>query len=376
MTTTDTCSRLLRNDRLKRFPALFALDSVLLHNDIPVELRAIAKSYLSESITDDNIADAVNQWMNEREVALVRYGHISHWDTGKVTNMSFLFGYRNQGLHHAVNFNDNLEDWDVSQVVTMQSLFYGCKNFNQPLNKWQTTSVKLMNSMFFDCHEFNQPLHGWDTSQVKDMSAMFKQAYEFNQPLHNWKVQKVEFMDNMFSHAFAFNQPIDTWDIHHVKSMKNMFSCAFAFNQPLINWRVNSDQVELHRMFYRATAFNPNKIATWKIKENTDIFAPRLSSMSTTKWLASQNEYFTALKEQRRRQKSWIMTRPAMIFLPNYLFLFAAFLAMLEFGRLVMDQMTNEESFSFLSFMKVIGALMKAIWLFSCYLKTDYLLHI
>ena len=50
-----------------------------------------------------------------------------------ITNMSRLFHSRWDLFD---NFNDNINDWDVSNVNDMSFMFSGCYHFNQPLNKW------------------------------------------------------------------------------------------------------------------------------------------------------------------------------------------------------------------------------------------------
>ena len=46
-------------------------------------------------------------------------------------------------------------------------------SFNQPLNDWDVSNVTDMNSMFSDASSFNQPLNDWDVSNVTDMNWMF-----------------------------------------------------------------------------------------------------------------------------------------------------------------------------------------------------------
>ena len=41
--------------------------------------------------------------------------------------------------------------------------------------------------MFLICYEFNQPLNNWDVSNVEDIGFMFKNCSKFNQPLNNLK---------------------------------------------------------------------------------------------------------------------------------------------------------------------------------------------
>ena len=54
-----------------------------------------------------------------------------------------------------------------------------------------------MSYMFYNCKEFNQPLNNWDVSNVEDMSYMFYNCKEFNQPLNKWNIKTNEFMSKI-----------------------------------------------------------------------------------------------------------------------------------------------------------------------------------
>ena len=43
-----------------------------------------------------------------------------------------------------IDFNENINDWDVSNVKNMEGMFEGCLKFNQPLDKWNVSKVKNM----------------------------------------------------------------------------------------------------------------------------------------------------------------------------------------------------------------------------------------
>ena len=50
--------------------------------------------------------------------------------------------------------------------------------------------------MFRNARSFNQPLNNWNVSNVMYMGSMFDGAISFNQPLNNWNVSNVKFMSN------------------------------------------------------------------------------------------------------------------------------------------------------------------------------------
>jgi len=77
--------------------------------------------------TDDDIRNAVNDWCDNRSTALEIYGHISEWDTSRVTSTSSLFADKKY-------FNNDISKWNVSKVTDMSYMFSGASSFNQPLS--------------------------------------------------------------------------------------------------------------------------------------------------------------------------------------------------------------------------------------------------
>jgi surface protein len=180
--------------------------------------------------SNDTLRIAVEEWIENPRSAEATYGHISSWDTSKVTDMRDMF--------HDTFFNQPLDKWDVSNVTDMSGMFKYATIFNQPLNNWDTSKVTDMRDMF-NCSDFNQPLDNWDVSNVTDMSGMFESATTFNQPLNNWDTSKVTDMREMFNDACDFNQPLDNWDVSKVNDMTSMFVDATAFKQDISGWDVS-----------------------------------------------------------------------------------------------------------------------------------------
>ena len=180
---------------------------------------------------NDTIREAVNEWLKNEELAEIKHGHISNWDTSEVTDMNNMFSYIS-------SFNQDLSSWDVSNVTNMKSMFDGAEEFNQPIGDWDVSNVTNMKSMFDDAESFNQPIGCWDVSNVRDMSFMFLIAESFNQPIGDWDVSNVTDMGCMFMNAKSFNQPIGNWDVSNVTNMDSMFDNAESFNQSLEKWKL------------------------------------------------------------------------------------------------------------------------------------------
>ena len=52
-------------------------------------------------------------------------------------------------------------------------MFLGASNFNQPLNEWDVSNVTEMESMFFFAGSFNQDFSSWNISDETDNRRMF-----------------------------------------------------------------------------------------------------------------------------------------------------------------------------------------------------------
>ena len=147
-------------------------------NSLPNELIDKVKDYIIfKPESYEEIREAVENWVIDNEDALEEYGHISTWDTSLIKNMSSLFYFDDSNIpffeqydekYLSINlFNDDISNWDVSNVIDMSNMFSNCIEFNQPLNKWNVSKVKNMSYMFYKAHHFNQNLNEWDLSDVK-----------------------------------------------------------------------------------------------------------------------------------------------------------------------------------------------------------------
>ena len=80
----------------------------------------------------------------------------------------------NYMFNECINFDCDLSNWDVSNVVSMEFIFSNCDNFKgKGLDKWNVSNVKHTRYMFFECPKFYCDLSDWDVSNVIDMQDMF-----------------------------------------------------------------------------------------------------------------------------------------------------------------------------------------------------------
>ena len=107
------------------------------------------------ALDNDSIRVAVAAWLYDSAAAEAAYGHISAWETGGVTDMSWLFcgasidysglGYCNTA---AASFNEDIGAWDTSGVTTMRWMFGGASAFDQTLGWCVDLSPPDMAFMF------------------------------------------------------------------------------------------------------------------------------------------------------------------------------------------------------------------------------------
>ena len=134
----------------------------------------------------------------------------------------------------------DIGSWDVSSVMTMQSMFRGANAFNQDIGSWDVSSVMTMQSTFHAAGDFNQDIGDWDVSSITNMNDMFNIASDFDQDIGDWDVSSVTNMANMFANTDKFNQDIGNWDVSSVMAMQAMFSGAALFNKDLSGWCVSN----------------------------------------------------------------------------------------------------------------------------------------
>ena len=127
----------------------------------------------------------------------------------KCNDFSSIFGGFDE-VKHIIG----LEDWDVSNVRSMEFMFQDCENFNCDLSKWDVSNVQYMAYMFKGCINFNSDLSNWDVSNVKSMAFMFKGCENFNCDLSKWNVSIVKNMRNMFDDCKSLKQ-IPSWYYTH-----------------------------------------------------------------------------------------------------------------------------------------------------------------
>ena len=126
--------------------------------------------------------------------------------TSLVSDMEWMFG-------GATAFNQDVSSWDVSSVNTMKDMFSEATSFDKPLSNWErvgstvsnvTTMYRMFGAAIATTSVFNQDISNWNVTNVTDMGRMFESATTFNQDLSTWSVDNVTFCSNVATGATAW----------------------------------------------------------------------------------------------------------------------------------------------------------------------------
>jgi surface protein len=108
--------------------------------------------------------------------------NIGSWDVGKVTDMSYMLPATNvlvKGLcakKHMTHIG-HLTNIPITNVLIKGSCIKKCSAcadaFNQNIGNWNVSNVTTMDSMFWAATAFNQDIGNWDISSLTNATDMF-----------------------------------------------------------------------------------------------------------------------------------------------------------------------------------------------------------
>jgi len=193
-------------------------------DDIPTKIKAYA---ISNSITRE--LNTLHKWkLTENPfyyapngVTVVLKDGYAAGTTGKVDGDSSgkIYTALDNDQLKALKYESNPDYTSVctTLVTNMDGPGFGRRffpqQFNQPINSWDVTNVISSMQLFQRSRTFNQPLNYWNFKNNEDMYAMFIDAESFNQDLSGWCVPKIatepgNFDINTFDWVLPNSRPI------------------------------------------------------------------------------------------------------------------------------------------------------------------------
>jgi surface protein len=148
----------------------------------------------STPLTNSNFSTARDLWFTNQAQAEATYGLIGNWNTTAVTMLDNAFKVTSVVTN---TFNEDISNWDTSNVISMNKVFTNSSSFNQDISSWDTSKVTRIGQMFYNASSFNQPIGSWNVANVTNLWNSFNGANNFNQDLSSWNVNKVSNMDSL-----------------------------------------------------------------------------------------------------------------------------------------------------------------------------------
>ena len=126
-----------------------------------------------------------------------------------------------------VKFNNDISQWNTSNVTNMNDMFYKCSLFNQDITEWETNNVTTMDSMFESCLNFNYDIRFWTITSIVNtgLVEMFYSANTFLNK-YNQTVDNISLLDASGTPVNGFFDVSDTpindisvsigWNLIHI----------------------------------------------------------------------------------------------------------------------------------------------------------------
>jgi surface protein len=153
-------------------------------------------------------------------------GNVDNWDLSGITS-----GLGPMWMF-CRNFNRDISTKSISAEDSPTGIAYTAWDIGGNPN------ITSMKDMFYQATslygDFNQDITNWDTSNITTMKQMFLNHKSFNQPIGVWNVSSVTNMQYMISNALAFNQNCSAWNLS--TSLTNVDRFGFGNSMSDDNW--------------------------------------------------------------------------------------------------------------------------------------------
>ena len=153
-------------------------------------------------------------------------GNVDNWDLSGLTS-----GMANMWMF-CRNFNRDISTKSISAEDSPTGIAYTAWDIGGNPNITSFTNMFYQASTAYG--DFNQDITNWDTSNIISMKYMFLNNKSFNQPIGVWDVSSVTNMQFMVGSALAFNQNCSAWNLS--TSLTNIDRFGFNNSMSDDNW--------------------------------------------------------------------------------------------------------------------------------------------
>ena len=119
-----------------------------------------------------------------------------------------------EGMFFASSFNQDISQWNVSNVTNMSHMFDGASSFNQDICQWNVSNVTNMRDMFDGESSFNQDIGKWPIKTDCNTNRMFRDSLIANETfegkLYGDKIAEYFNLDN--GNEFMVWEPYTRWE--------------------------------------------------------------------------------------------------------------------------------------------------------------------
>lgn len=253
-----------------------------------------------------NVKSVKHMFEDDRKIT--DFSTLANWDTRSIEDMSGMFEYcagisnlhflktwntsntlytggmfymgrsHLQEIHPQLTSLEGLENWDVSNVISMYNMFGDCDNLIDisALKSWETDNLQNISNIFYGCSKIDDisALKSWNTGNVTDFSYAFTYCKMSSlDALSNWKTEKATSFRETFSGCTKLTDiaALRNWNTMNVTDICETFGyCSLIQDfSPISNWDVSKVTTMESTFSGCKNLTNLNALKSWNPKAVT-----------------------------------------------------------------------------------------------------------
>ncbi len=180
-------------------------------------IPAIGK-YAYQWYKDNDESNVSVSYADDSEIITLPTSGIYHIKVIPLKEESFAINFNNSGNKEDII---RISQWGSAKWASLKDAFYGCENLR--VTATDIPNIEMVNDMSFAFANSGVTnilnIDQWDVSNVTNMHSMFANTNSFNANISTWDVSNVKRMNNMFHQASSFNQDLSSWNISSLESV-------------------------------------------------------------------------------------------------------------------------------------------------------------